>query len=311
MISIEKLRNYKTTVIWGAGKKCSLGFWRGLIQVDYIVDSDQAKWGKELFGIHIDNPEVLLSEDTVTTVIIIGTIYEEEVRNQIKSMNCQADVYAMSEISPNILGGGCGVFYSQYGEDAIIQGIAKRLRLPVRHYMDIGANHPCYGNATMAFYLEGATGCLVEPNPDFIPIIERYRPNDTVIQCGVSSKENDGKQLLYYEIGGINTRNTFSSQIANEYRDRNYVINEKYITMVSLNRLMEQYGKKIDYISMDVEGLEYEILRDFAFDKYNVLIWNIEKSDDRIDVILLQNGYKLEAETYSNRIYLKDELDKL
>lgn len=309
MVSIDVLREYKKIVVWGAGKKSSGGFWRGLIHIDYIVDSDKAKWGKELFGIKIKSPKTLLYEDVKGTAILICSVYEKEIREQIKSMGFQSDVYASAEIIPNIPGGGyCKVSYSQYGEDAIIQGLTKQYNIQIKHYMDIGANHPCYGNATLVFYLEGATGCLVEPNSDYIQILKNYRPNDTVIQCGVSSNENDGKELLYYEIERWNTRNTFSKEQADEYRKRDYLVNEKYVPMISLNRLIEKFGQKVDYISIDVEGLEYEILKDFDFGKYNILIWNIEKSDSAVNDILLKNNYTLVAETLSNEIYLKNGL---
>ena len=69
------------------------------------------------------------------------------------------------------------------------------------------------------------------------------------------------------------------------------------VTTVSLNDLLDQYGapNKIDYISIDTEGSEFEILRTFNFTKYDVEIFTIEHNNNayREDVAKL-----LESKNY-------------
>lgn len=76
------------------------------------------------------------------------------------------------------------------------------------------------------------------------------------------------------------------------------------VETVSLNDLLEQYNapNKIDYISIDTEGSEFEIINNFDFDKYNVEIFTIEHNGAsfRKDTIKLLNN--------NNYFRLPDEL---
>jgi FkbM family methyltransferase len=68
------------------------------------------------------------------------------------------------------------------------------------------------------------------------------------------------------------------------------------VETVSLNDLLEQYNapNKIDYISIDTEGAEFEIINNFDFNKYDVEIFTIEHNHAsfREDVIKLLNDKK-------------------
>ena len=72
-----------------------------------------------------------------------------------------------------------------------------------------------------------------------------------------------------------------------------------YLNTISLNYLFEKYKltKNFDYISIDTEGNEFEILRKFNFKKYNVKIFSIEHNFDtakrnKIYKLMCKNGYK-------------------
>jgi len=50
------------------------------------------------------------------------------------------------------------------------------------------------------------------------------------------------------------------------------------VETISVNTLLEKYNAPnvIDYISLDIEGLEFDILQSFDFNKYKVLTWTVE-----------------------------------
>lgn len=56
--------------------------------------------------------------------------------------------------------------------------------------------------------------------------------------------------------------------------------------------------------------MEYEILKNFDFYKYDVTVFNIEKSGDEVRQLLLNNSYELVGETYSNWILIKKGIVK-
>lgn len=88
------------------------------------------------------------------------------------------------------------------------------------------------------------------------------------------------------------------------------------VSTVSLNDLLSQHGapKDIDYISIDTEGSEYNILSAFDFDAYSVSIFTIEhnweETPSRKNVynLMTSKGYKRKFESYSrwDDWYLKD-----
>ena len=71
------------------------------------------------------------------------------------------------------------------------------------------------------------------------------------------------------------------------------------MSAISLNALIEKYqlGKNIDYISIDTEGNELDIIKNFNFKKFNVKIFTFEhnfKKNKReiIYKILKKNNYE-------------------
>jgi hypothetical protein len=83
---------------------------------------------------------------------------------------------------------------------------------------------------------------------------------------------------------------TFNSSVN---KNKNYK-KKIYIKTISLNSLLKKYNspKNIDYISIDTEGNEYSILKNFNFKKYNVKIFTIEhnfNNSKRSDIFKVMN----------------------
>ena len=60
---------------------------------------------------------------------------------------------------------------------------------------------------------------------------------------------------------------------------------------------------KIDYLSIDTEGSEYDIIKNFNFSKYQINILTIEHNNnlnkDLIDELMNKNNYKKVLEKFS------------
>ena len=83
------------------------------------------------------------------------------------------------------------------------------------------------------------------------------------------------------------------------YAHSNYSSSAKKLKSISLNNLIKKYqlGKNIDYISIDTEGSEFDIIKNFNFKKYNVKIFTIEHNFEkkkRISIykLLKKNNYQ-------------------
>lgn len=294
-------------VAWGAGKLFDEV--SDLIKVNYIVDNNAELWNKiHKTGLPIYSPDTLKGKSNIKIIICVSNYNERAVIEQIQEMQlCSIDIIPFRE-EVYRLDFVNKIAFSLFSEDLILHSYIEYYKKKrIRHYIDLGVNHPIIGNATIKFYYEGATGCLVEPNPDYKTLINVYRPKDILMGCGCTSKVNSGKSIEYYEIINFDTRNTFSREWAEKYREEGYDILVREIPVYSLNHIIEQYDERVDYISIDTEGLEEEMLYDFDFSKYDITYFNIEKSSDSIVDIMLKNGYKVIAETVSNWIFEKGE----
>ncbi len=79
------------------------------------------------------------------------------------------------------------------------------------------------------------------------------------------------------------------------------------VPTVSLNDLLEEHGapRDIDYLSVDTEGSEFDILAAFDFSRYRIRIISVEHNymdtkREAIRQLLAQHGYQREFEAFSN-----------
>lgn len=47
----------------------------------------------------------------------------------------------------------------------------------------------------------------------------------------------------------------------------------------------------IDYLSLDIEGAEYDAMKDFPFDRYQFKIMTIERAETDLQRLLVEKGY--------------------
>jgi FkbM family methyltransferase len=93
---------------------------------------------------------------------------------------------------------------------------------------------------------------------------------------------------------------------AKEYGDVE-VIKVKTITF---DELMEKHPdiKEIDFMSIDVEGHEMEILKTIDFEKYKFNFITIEKSDpEKIKEYMKKNRYKLFMELGADIMFVRED----
>tara|TARA_B100000029_G_C17409315_1_gene900106 strand:- start:178 stop:876 length:699 start_codon:yes stop_codon:yes gene_type:complete len=101
-------------------------------------------------------------------------------------------------------------------------------------------------------------------------------------KCIISKKAVYNKSGLKLMFENVEDYPELSGLKQNLEEDNNHFLRKKSVTTevetISLNELIEQNTsqKNIDYISIDTEGSEYEILKNFNFKKFNVEIFTIE-----------------------------------
>lgn len=207
--------------------------------------------------------------------------------------------------------------YSQEGEELILDRLFEDINNGF--YVDVGANHPRLCSNTHNFYKKGWRGINIEPIPENIDLFKKYRKDDVNIEVAIDEKE--GKIPLYV------FKNTLLSSCSKEFAenvDRN-ALNEgdkiKSIIEVNSMRLDSVFDrflpkdKKIDFLDIDAEGYDMNVLKSNNWNKYrpkvilvedhfSTFIDDIFKSD--IYSYLVSKGYKFFSRLYFTQIFLED-----
>ena len=147
----------------------------------------------------------------------------------------------------------------------------------------MGCYHPLDGNNTQLLYKKGWNGINLDINYYSIELFNFLRKGDINIHSGISNKKD---RLTMYYRKEINMLNTLDEKIAkmsfrNGYKKKNIQVN-------TLNYFISKYFKKldmIDFINIDAEGLEFNVLKSLNFKIYKpklicVEIHNIKKMFD-------------------------------
>lgn len=171
------------------------------------------------------------------------------------------------------------VSYAQQGEDLVIANVLESLGIRRPRYLDVGAFHPTIGSNTYLLYSMGARGVLVEPNPMMTQMLRELRPEDTIVEAGIGIDEH--RSAPYYLIRDRPQLNTFSQEQVDRYRaEQKREVVEKTLDM-PLRPIMEVIAEHFaesppDLVSIDVEGLDLEILRTFDFAKSRPAVFCVE-----------------------------------
>ena len=205
------------------------------------------------------------------------------------------------------------VSWAQQGEDLIIEYIFKWfLHCEKPSWLDIGAHHPFYLSNTWQFYQKGCRGVNVEPDPGLINAFLRNRKEDININAGVGRE----KGTFDFFLMSSPTLNTFSKTEAEalieKHNNEVFIKEVKPINVIPVNTILEKHFLNRDnyFISIDVEGMDFEILQSIDFIRFKPLVICIETNGkDEVLVInyLKEKGYLLYASNSVNCIFLVKE----
>ena len=200
--------------------------------------------------------------------------------------------------------------YSQDGEDMVLRRLFERQT--TGFYVDIGAHHPYRFSNTCYFHRRGWRGINIDPNPDAIAAFDLVRPGDINICVGVS----DLSGSLSFHFFNEPALNTFDAVLAADrarlpgYR----LIDKRSVAVRRLDSLLSEYlprGKQIDFMSVDVEGMDLHVLRSNDWTRFRPRILLVEArertfsalKDDPIDNFVGSINYLLIAKTLNTLIY--------
>ncbi len=212
------------------------------------------------------------------------------------------------------------ISYSYGGVDSLILNIFKNQKKGF--YLDIGCGHPIKNNNTYLLNKKGWSGINIDLDEENIELFNSYRRKDINLATAVSDKEGETDLYFYHSKSALNT---ISKQNADFQKAK--VSSIRKIKTQEINKILENSpykDKKIDFLSIDVEGSELSILKNFDFKKYspkvivveyldlslkkleikNLNMDNIIKSD--IYKLIISNNYTLANVLHSDLVFIQN-----
>lgn len=202
------------------------------------------------------------------------------------------------------------ISFSQDGEDMLLRAFYEGKKKYKGYYVDVGAHHPYRFSNTAYFYRKGWKGINIEPTPCLIKAFTRLRKRDINLNIGIS---NINSKITFYEFNEP-ALNSFDRELSvSRENDKYKIISQKDIEVFTLKEVLDKYlplGQTIDFFTIDVEGLDINVLQSNDWTKYrptyilvegNFCVKDLEK--DPIYSLLIDNNYSLVGRTLRTSLY--------
>ena len=180
-------------------------------------------------------------------------------------------------------------------------------------YVDVGAGHPVADNVSFWFYERGWRGVVVEPQPELAALYARLRPRDVVVPALVGRESGAIDFHLVERLHGFSTTvETFARQAGT------FGASYKTVRMpvMTLAELCERHaGVEIDFLKIDVEGAEADVIRGGDWQRFRpkvivaeaVTPGSNQPAWDDWEPLLLAHGYRFVLFDTLNRFYVAQE----
>src|SRR5688572_18299968 len=145
----------------------------------------------------------------------------------------------------------------------------------------------------------GWTGLAIEPHPGRFEEMKAVRPRSILENVCLTNVEAEVEFLVNHTSPGSSAiRGAVGRELAREHYGPGAVTESIRLKGCPLWELLRKHGapRRMDYLSLDVEGAEWMVLKDFPFDQYSFHCMTIERGADeylRLRKKLLRQGYRL------------------
>jgi FkbM family methyltransferase len=175
--------------------------------------------------------------------------------------------------------------YSLGGVDLLVNYIFRDKKNGI--YIDVGCNHPIKNNNTYLLHKRGWSGINIDLDDSSIEQFKLFRSNDVNIASCVSNNNGITDLYFYHDKSPINTINK-NLTLYHQNKPKK-IKSVKTKTLASIFEDTKFKNEKVNFLSIDTEGNELEVLEGFNLNKYYPDIIVVEFLDLKIKKLELVN----------------------
>jgi FkbM family methyltransferase len=176
--------------------------------------------------------------------------------------------------------------------------------------IDVGCAQPIHGNNTFYFEQKGWEVFCLEPNISHISNLKNHRKNVYNLACGNQNKTD--VEFTICTLAGGNQEAISSlfvdDRLLESHKQYSPVLTKIKVNVITLNTFIEENNiEKIDFISIDTEGTELDVLKGFDIEKYSPRLFIIENNynESHIEDYLKNFNYIKDKRIAVNDFYIK------
>jgi len=192
--------------------------------------------------------------------------------------------------------------FAQHGEDLIVEKMLNK----VESFIDIGANDGVLFSNTYKFAKTGARGLCLEPSPSTFVKLRLNHLFHPKIKCVRAAVSNKPGSLPFIEDGYEAVLSRVAQAEHEESNEQSGSPATIEVPALTLDQILSKYEsfKKIDLLSIDVEGHERQILEGMNDSSLHARVIILESDKCEVDEILSLPALKLYVPRYSNGVNL-------
>lgn len=206
------------------------------------------------------------------------------------------------------------VSYAQNAEDVRLWRVLGWK--PSGFYVDVGAGDPIADSVTKLFYDNGWSGVNIEPGPAY-ELLSAARPRDISLELAISSDPGEAELLISHPDPGLSS----FTRLPDALLPDGFTLTPKRVRTSRLEDVLKHYApeRSIDFLKIDVEGAERDVLESFDPRTIHPAIVVVEAispldnhpTHEEWEKLLLDAGYLFAAFDGVNRFYVPVEHEEL
>jgi FkbM family methyltransferase len=141
-------------------------------------------------------------------------------------------------------------------------------------YVDVGAGDPVHLNVTKWFYDLGWNGINIEPNRALYQRLVTERPRDINLAVGAGAVRGEAQ---FYELA-IDELSSFDPRVCKSAAEPGMLGETRIVPVLPLNEILATHGdgRHVDFLKIDVEGWEREVLNGLDLQRYRPTVLVVE-----------------------------------